>query len=305
MRQQPPTADDVHRIVRSVLGGTGAVPDVRPVHEGGEPYAWWVGSRHVLRLARDRAASAGQRRELRLRDLVRPHVGVPVPVSAGSGEWAPGLAFTLDRKLPGVAADERAVSAAGESDLATLLTGLRAVPVAQAATLGLPRVPARSLEALRAAATRAAGPLAADGEFDPARLAQPTPQALAQLAPGPAAFLVHHRLTGDRLRVTADGRVCGILDWSDALVGDPAEDIAGLARAVGAPAAVRAATLAGYGARDGLRGLWLARCDTVLRFAERLHGTVGTPLSLLRLQLRHAWEPILLERVTDLPEEDE
>ena len=95
--------------------------------------------------------------------------------------------------------------------------------------------------------------------------------------------------------VSADGRVRGVLDWTDAVIGDPAEDIAGLARAVGSPAAVRAATLAGYGARPCLRGLWLARCDTVVRLAEGLRGRAAAPLPLLRHRLRRAWEAILLE----------
>ncbi|MBA2809817.1 aminoglycoside phosphotransferase family protein [Streptomyces sp. KM273126] len=112
--------------------------------------------------------------------------------------------------------------------------------------------------------------------------------------------LVHHALHGEHLVVSADGRVRGVLDWTGAVVGDPAEDIAGLAHAVGAPAAVRAATLAGYGARPCLRGLWLARCDTVLRLSEKVRGRDAGPLPLLRKQLRRAWEAILLERVTEL-----
>jgi hypothetical protein len=67
---------------------------------------------------------------------------------------------------------------------------------------------------------------------------------------------------------------------------------------------VRAATLAGYGARLCLRGLWLARCDAVIRLADRVEGRDGLPLPLLRAQLRHAWEAILLERVTELREGD-
>jgi hypothetical protein len=149
-------------------------------------------------------------------------------------------------------------------------------------------------------------PLAAADEFDPARLHQLTPSATTQLAAqAGTAVLVHHGLRGERLVVSADGRVRGILDWTHAVVGDPAEDIAGLARAVGSPAAVRAATLAGYAARPCLRGLWLARCDTVVRLAESLAGRDAGPLPLLGVQLRRAWEAILLERVTELREEDE
>ena len=104
--------------------------------------------------------------------------------------------------------------------------------------------------------------------------------------------------------VSADGRVRGVLDWTDAVVGDPAEDIAGLALAVGSPAAVRAATLAGYGARPCLRGLWLARCDTVVRLAaEPRAAATPSPCRCCRAQLRRAWEAILLERVTELRED--
>lgn len=307
MTQAPtPTADTVRRLVLSLLkeGAGAAGPEVRPVTGTGGHATWWVGTRHVLRLAPDREAAAQQRRELRLRDLVRPHVPVAVPVSVAHGEWAPGLTYTLDIKVPGGSAVEHDVSAVGEADLAGLLTGLREVPVRQAEALGVPRVSPRSLEALRRAAGRAAERLAAADEFDAGLLRQLTGPAAVQLAAQPGtAVLVHHGLTGDHLVVGADGRVRGVLGWADAVVGDPAEDIAGLARAVGSPAAVRGATLAGYGARPCLRGLWLARCDSVVRLAERLAGRGDDPPALLRTHLRHAWEAILLERVTELRED--
>ncbi|MEW2619427.1 aminoglycoside phosphotransferase family protein [Streptomyces sp. NPDC048106] len=302
MTQAPiPTADTVRQLVRSLLkeGPEGDGPDVRPVREG-HAYTWWVGTRQVLRLAPDREASARRRRELRLRALVRPHVLVAVPVSVAHADWAPGLACTLDTVVPGGTAEEHEVSAAGEADLAGLLTGLRAVPVRQAESLGVPRAAPRSLEALRRMAVHAAERLAVADEFDAAPMYQLTPAGAAQLAAQPGvAVLTHHGLTGEHVVVSADGRVRGVLDWTEAALGDPAEDIAGLAVAVGSPAAVRAATLAGYGARPCLRGLWLARCDTVLRLMDHLDGrTPGDP-ALLRAQLRRAWEPILLERVTD------
>ncbi|RMB79879.1 hypothetical protein CTZ28_43170 [Streptomyces shenzhenensis] len=40
-----------------------------------------------------------QRRELRVRDLVRPRL----PVGVAHGEWAPGLTCVLDARLPGSA----------------------------------------------------------------------------------------------------------------------------------------------------------------------------------------------------------
>lgn len=309
MTQAPaPTEDTVRRLVRSLLPDSepaGTTPDVRPVTEGGEHRTWWIGGRHVLRLARDHEAAVRGRRELRVRDLVRPYVGGAVPKSVAHGDWATGLAYTLDTRLPGRSAEARDVSAVGEADLAALLTGLREVPVRQAEALGVPRAAPRSLEELRTAAGRAAEDLAAEDEFEPGGLAQLAAPAAAQLTAQTAtAVLVHHGLTGGHLVVSADGRVRGVLGWTEAVLGDPAEDIAGLAVAVGAPAAVRAATLAGYGARPCLRGLWLARCDTVIGLADRLGGRDDSPLPLLRTRLRRAWESILLERVTELPGDD-
>ncbi|MFF8593462.1 aminoglycoside phosphotransferase family protein [Streptomyces sp. NPDC015220] len=308
MTQAPtPTADTVRRLVRALLkdgADTAAGPEVRPVAEGGGHSTWWVGARHVMRLATDREDSVRQRRELRLRDLARPHLPTAVPASVAHGEWAPGLTYTLDKRISGGTAGGQEVSAMGEDDLAGLLTGLREVPVRQAGTLGVPRTAPRSLEALRRMAAHAAERLGRADEFDPARMAQLAPPAAAQLAAQPGtAVLVHHGLTADRLVIGAEGRVRGVLGWNGAVVGDPAEDIAGLARAVGSPAAVRAATLAGYGARPCLRGLWLARCDTVIRLADRVEGRGEGPLPLLRSELRHAWEAILLERVTELRED--
>ncbi|MEU0614486.1 aminoglycoside phosphotransferase family protein [Streptomyces albogriseolus] len=313
MTQAPtPTVDTVRRLARSLLkdsghggGASAAAPDVRPAGEGADPTTWLVGTRYVLHLAPDRATGVRWRRALRLREVVRPHVPVALPVGVAQGEWAPGLLCSLDTRLSGGTAEENTVSAVGETDLAGLLTGLHQVPVRQAESLGVPRVPPRSLETLRRAAAEAVELLDKADEFEGARLRQFTQAATVQLAAqAGSAVLVHHALTGGNLVVGADGRVRGVLGWDTAVVGDPAEDIAGLARAVGAPAAVRAATLAGYGARPCLRGLWLARCDCVIHLAEALvhHATASLPL--LRTRLRRAWEPIMLERVTDLRDSD-
>ncbi|MFI7383906.1 phosphotransferase [Streptomyces sp. NPDC049813] len=285
-----PTEDTVRRLLGELLPDGGGA-ELRPVGGHGEHAAWWVGSRHVVRLAADADASRRLRREVRLRDLVRGYAPVAVPASVAAGEWEPGLAYTLDTRLPGESAEVRDVTAGGEEDLAGLLTGLHAVPPARAVPLGVPKVAARGLEPVRRAAHAAAAGLDAD-EFDAGRLEQLTPQAVAQLGAQGDAVLVHHALTGARLTVGRDGRVRGVLDWGDAVVGDPAEDIAGLAGAVGARAAVRSATLAGYGARVCLRGLWLARCEAVVRVGE-------VPGALTRARLARAWEPILLEQVSD------
>lgn len=68
-----------------------------------------------------------QRREIRLRDLVRQHVGIAVPASLASGEWAAGRTYSLDTRLQGASGEAVDVTAAGEEDLAGLLGGLREV----------------------------------------------------------------------------------------------------------------------------------------------------------------------------------
>jgi aminoglycoside phosphotransferase (APT) family kinase protein len=320
---KPPSADELHELVATLLppeSGPGSRvdsssggPEIRPVVDEKTPEperahsTWWVGDRHVLRLAHDREQSARRLRELRLRDLVRPHVGVPVPVSRGHGEWNPGLVYTLDTRLQGGAGARHKVTALGEADLAGLLTGLHEVPVRQAEAVGVPKAAPRSLETLRQNARRAAQELVAADEIDPAWLRPLSEAGAAQLEVRPGtAVLVHRALSAEHLVISEDGRVRGVLDWTDAVLGDPAEDIAGLARAIGSPAAVRAATLAGYGPRPCLRGLWMARCDAVLRLAAlvRRFGVAESERhTLLRTELTQAWEPILLERVSDLRDE--
>ncbi|WP_028808793.1 phosphotransferase family protein [Streptomyces canus] len=296
-----PTADTVQHVINSLLRhatGDPTGPGIRPVAAGNGCSAWWVGNHHVLRLAPDREAALRQRRELRLRDLVRPHLPVAVPAGVAHGEWAPGLTYTLDIKVPVETEQQHNVSTAGEDDLAAVLIGLRRVSVRQAEGLGVPRVAPRSLKALLQAAEWAVERLGANDEFDPAWLQQRTGPAAVRLADRPGAtVLVHRALTGEHVAVGADGRVRGILGWGNAAIGDPCEDISALAAAVGAPVAVRAATLAGYSLGSCLRGLWLARCDTVIRLAEALDRADAGRLALLRVSLRHAWEAILLERL--------
>lgn len=293
--------------------------EVRPVDEGGEHATWWVGAGHVLRLAPDAAASARQRREIALRDALRPRLPVPVPQSGASGEWADGLAYTLDIRLPGVSAEHRQVSPAGERDLTRLLGALREFAPGHAEALGVPAAPPRHLAAVRAGAVRAARTLEADGAFDgrllglletdprahasdpPPYASDPHPYAsevtgTEDPAHTPPAVLAHHDLKGEHLLTDEEGRVSGVLDWTDAVLGDPAEDIAGLALALGAPAAARVADAAGHTPQRCARGLQLARCDTLIRLADRLHGIDDSPLPLLRAQVRRAWEGTPLDR---------
>ncbi|MFF2921107.1 phosphotransferase family protein [Streptomyces celluloflavus] len=294
----------MRRLLRRALPGESGTR-IEPVEEGGEHSTWWVGTRYVLRFALDESGSRRQRRERALRDAIRSRLAVRVPTSVACGEWAPRLTYTIDTRLPGVSAELQPVSPAGERDLAQLLTGLRALSAEEIAGLGLPTPPPRPLDTLRKAAATAAARLTADGELDgvadsahrpPLRTgapARPTPPT----RPAPVA-VVHNDLKGEHLLVSDSGRVCGVLDWTDAVLGDPAEDIAGLAISLGAPAAIRAATHAGYELSVCRRALLLARYDTLIRLADRLYGTDDSPLSLLRTQHARAWRTTPLDTTT-------
>ncbi|MEV6234178.1 aminoglycoside phosphotransferase family protein [Saccharopolyspora shandongensis] len=265
---------------------------VRPIDEGGEHLSWSVGERHVARFAADAGSTHRQRRELAVRDLLRDRIGVALPRSAAAGEWAPGLAFTVDERLPGVSAEARPVSAAGERDLAVMLSRLRAVPIATAAALGVPTATGRDVPELVRDAAAAADRLAAQdrlrAECGPERLALP-------VGPPRAQVLLHADLKGEHLLVDESGAISGVLDWTDAETGDPATDVAGLVISVGAPAAARIAEQAGYDEDVVARGLVLARCDTVIRLDDRLNGDDDSPEALLRDQLARAWQPTPLD----------
>ncbi|GAA0943845.1 aminoglycoside phosphotransferase family protein [Nonomuraea longicatena] len=267
----------VATLIQSALG-LDRPPVLRPIGEGGEHHSWWVDDHYVARLAPDREAGLRLRRELALRDLIRPYTDVPLPRSAGHGEWAPGCDFTVDTRLDGASGEDRPLSPDGTRQLAALLRALRTIPAGPLAELGVPAgepIPWQRL--------------AADAEAARHRLDHREPLR----APAPPAVppvLVHADLKGEHLLVRPDGTLAGVLDWTDALVADPALDVAGLAISVGARAAALIAAGAGHTPETVAAGVFLARCETLIRLDERLRDESDSPLPLLRAQSSRAWE---------------
>jgi aminoglycoside phosphotransferase (APT) family kinase protein len=267
--------------------GAEAARRVRRINEGGDHHAWSVDEDLVARFAVDAAATARLRREVALRDLVRPRLAVPVPVAVASGCWASGLGFTLDRRLPGTSAEVAPLPPPAVAQLAGLLRGLAGVPIEAAARIGIPRQPPRDLQGLRRRAPTAARRLLEADELTAAQLRR-IQAAEPPLAAAPErVVLVHGDLKGEHLLIDR-GRVSGVLDWTDAELGDPATDVAGLAIAVGAPAADLVAAAAGHDRHTRHRGMQLARWDAILRLEQRLSGQDVGPLPLLRRQLQRA-----------------
>jgi aminoglycoside phosphotransferase (APT) family kinase protein len=265
-------------LIQSALG-LDRPPVLRPIGEGGEHHSWWVADRYVARLAPDREAGLRLRRELALRDLIRPYTDVPLPRSVGYGEWAPGCDFTVDTRLDGVSGEDRPLSQDGARQLAALLRALRTIPAGPLAEIGVPAGEPILWQRLTA-------------EAEAARLRLGHREPLSAPAPPSSAppVLVHADLKGEHLLVRPDGTLAGVLDWTDALVADPALDVAGLAISVGAPAAARIAAEAGHTRETAAAGVFLARCETLIRLDERLRDESDSPLPLLRAQLARAWE---------------
>ena len=209
----------VTRVVRSVAGGD-AARRVRRITQGGDHHAWWIDADLVARFAPDVAATARLHREVALRDLVRPHLAIPVPVSVAAGDWARGLGFTLDRRLPGTSAEASPVPLSAMAELAGLLAGLGGIPTDAAARIGNPHQPALDLHALHRRALAAARRLLDAGELTAAQLRRVQDAQPLLSAPPQQVVLVHGDLKGEHLLID-QGRVSGVLDWTDAELGDP------------------------------------------------------------------------------------
>lgn len=202
----------------------------------------------------------------------------------------PGLGFTLDRRLPGTSAEASPVPLSAMAALAGLLAGLGGIPTNAAARIGNPYQPALDLHALHRRALAAARRLLDAGELTAAQLRRVQDAQPLLSAPPQQVVLVHGDLKGEHLLID-QGRVSGVLDWTDAELGDPATDVAGLAIAVGARRAALVAAAAGHDHHTRRRGTQLARCDAILRLEQRPSGQDTGPLPLLRGQLQRALQP--------------
>ncbi|WP_380176902.1 phosphotransferase family protein [Kineococcus sp. DHX-1] len=270
------TDADAEALVAEALGA--AVTLVR-TGSGGDHRSWGVtaaAGRYVLRSAPDTATSRRLDREVRVRDALRPHVDVPVPLAAATGTWC-GTRWTLDARLPGDDLEAAAVTARTLEDLSRFLRTLHAVPLGLVRALGSPDVLVPPLGALRHQARDAVRELGRPSDL-------PLPSADDD---GPV--VLHADLKGEHLLVDGSGGLSGVLDWSDAGTGDPALDVEGLVLAVGADAA----RVVARGARTPCvaveRGVFLARCRSAVRWAAARRGEPVGPEPLLQRQFHRAW----------------
>jgi hypothetical protein len=170
---------------------------------------------------------------------------------------------------------------------------MRVVPTFQAAAIGVPVSEPRSIGPLRRAAIRAAQNLSIFFFVDShKRIETLNNHTEEELAAQPDKVIVHNNIKGNNILVLSDGRVYGLLNWADATMGDPAEDIARLSISLGAIAAVKVAIMVRYPLAVSLRGLCLARCETLIR----LDGFQNNhEFFLHRLQFERAWQHTTLD----------
>ena len=245
---------------------------VEPLGEGWDNVVWAVDDDLVLRVVKDPDPTVRRttvERDVALLEFAGRHSTLPPPRVVAA---APEAGALLTTRIPGVAAVEagRLDAAALADDLAAFLSGLHGVDPVLAGEVVAPEPdPAEVwLEQVGEEYAEVADDVDAD-------LRAPVEAFLAASPPPPARDLVfcHNDVRDDHVMVDpASGRVTGIIDWGDAVLGDPALDLATVLTDFGPQ--VLARVLSGYrhprevGLTDRIR--WVARRRMVEDLAWRI-----------------------------------
>ncbi|KAL4891128.1 hypothetical protein BDV59DRAFT_74361 [Aspergillus ambiguus] len=196
------------------------------------------------------------------------------------GEYA----ASLDTRLQGVHLDPAHVTPATLQGFVDLLRIMKAVDIGSLEERVGFRIPCREfpdLRQLRAVALEAWARLVRQGHISAVDYGDGVKDLLERKTAlidevgrePPRNVLLHSDIKELHVLVDADsGRITGILDWADASIGNPAEDISGLVLCVGANFATRIAEEVGYLPHEIIQGIVKARCERVLRLDEVLQG---------------------------------
>jgi aminoglycoside phosphotransferase (APT) family kinase protein len=201
-----------------------------PIAGGWDFHVFEVDEEWIVRLPNRDEVARWLAREL----AVMPELARTLPIAVPSFELVRGTEGVAYRKLPGVTLTPASATTQVAHDLGGFLAALHAFPVERALELGAED---RSDERLREYFRSERWPsfrehvlplLAEDEREESERRAQTYLDAAASFR---AAF-VHHDLGPEHVLVDS-GRVIAVIDWTDALVGDPAIDFAWLLHGVG------------------------------------------------------------------------
>ena len=190
----------------------------------------------VFRVPRREAVAAVLRVERRLLAMLGPRLPFAVPELALHA-LPDGTVYATYPRLPGSPAScADAVAVAG--DVAALLTALHAVEPGDALVLGLVAPGKLDLDVLAKRASAEVVPLL------PWESVAALHDAFATLREPVAIPAVVHADLGEANLLVSGGRLTGVIDWTDAHVGDPAMDLAWFVQCLGAERAREA--LAAY-----------------------------------------------------------
>lgn len=232
--------------VRAATLITTAFPDVvtasiRPSGAGWSNSTYLVNESLLFRFPRHKQAAASLRIEMRLLPVLASEGRLPVPVpgyrfTAPDGALDHPWPFGGYRLLPGVPVadmDPACLCDSFPGAVGEFLTALHTFPVEQAVALGVPGGPPQAWQAYYRqwyadtrplvwqhldAAQRTTVAAFIEGFLDDERHFQFTP------------VLLHHDLSPDHLLADPQsGRLTGVIDFEDAMIGDPCFDLIGVA----------------------------------------------------------------------------
>ncbi|MFP2924749.1 phosphotransferase [Pyxidicoccus sp. 3LG] len=272
------TAAEVVEAIRFRFPSLGGLP-VEPLGEGTDHRVYEVGGHYVFRFPKEAEAAEGLEVEARLTAWLAPHLPLAVPSYRYVGRpderfpWS----FAGYEKLAGTPAllvdpDRLDLVAIGRR-MGDFLRNLHGLDVAEAEALGVPRDDDPTLEAWSAEALSELRFALEQGHVD-AAIAARWERSFA--APPSSKHVprrvLHADLAAEHVLLDARGAPTAVIDWSDAMLGDPALDLAGLLHWGGAR--MLSSSLETYGPVDDTlveRARWFAACRAVadLVFGER------------------------------------
>ncbi|RCV47552.1 aminoglycoside phosphotransferase [Marinitenerispora sediminis] len=209
--------------------------------EGWDSAATLVGGRWIERRPRHPAAADRLRMETRVMPWLAPRLPLAVP----RPHLLRAAPLVVRHALVPGAPTERP-TAAHARQLGTFLRVLHATDAAAAVDRGLPDAPATVLDRTETVCRFRAAVL----PLLPADLRDPARELLAGVAECPADTVVHGDLGPEHV-LADDSGLTGVIDFSDAHVGDPAIDLAWAL--FGTPAEFAAALADAYAVSPGLR----------------------------------------------------
>lgn len=253
--------------------------EVRRLGEGTDHWAFDVGGRYVVRFPKSELAADLLVLEARLTAWLGPQLPLPIPAYRFVCE-DPALSvrpfggYPRLEGTPGILVDPAAVDLGGIGrTLGGFLATLHHLDARRALHLGAPDESDPMLEAWAEDAMAHLEQAAEADLVDP----ETRGRCSRSLARRPStahlgAVLRHADLAAEHVLLGPSGEVTGIIDWSDASVGDGAQDLAGLLHWGGSR--MLAAALERYGPIDAAvleRARWFALCRAVadLEFGQR------------------------------------